>query len=242
MSTYRTDRIDRDSAEQLLRGGPATRSGTQERLAALLAAAAAPAAAYELAGEEAALVAFRAARLAPAADPRRPSMIQVARAKLLTLKVGALTLAATAALGGVALAAGTGTLPSQGRDKTPASTAPSQSGKPHAGAPGGDARPRPHATKPSKPTKAHPAGSPSPSMVGLCRAYDNHPPGKRGKALQSPAFRALLTAAGGKDRVATYCAAVLAEHDRKSKGNGPDDKPRGPRDPGKPPKTKPAHP
>src|SRR2546425_473933 len=74
--------------------------------------AAAPARASELAGEQEAVAAFRVARLTPATQLRRPSMIKTGTAKLLTLKI-ALAAAGALAAGGLALAAGTGHIPSQ---------------------------------------------------------------------------------------------------------------------------------
>lgn len=210
MSNQRTRRIDRVTAEQLLRGvpvdAPGVRGGGVGRLAGVLAAAAAPVRVGELAGEEAAVVAFREARLGPAVESRRQSMIQSALAKLLTVKVAALTIGFTA-LGGVALAAGTGTLP------TPLDRGPSAhpTSSPSAGSQegaGGPESPRPSPSLKGK--GAGSKGTPSPSMVGLCRAYAAKPVGARGKALESPAFTALVTAAGGKQNVAAFCKVVLA--------------------------------
>ena len=53
-------------------------------------------------------------------------------------------------------------------------------------------------------------GSPSPSMVGLCHAVDAGNKDDHGKALENPAFTALVTAAGGKDKVDLFCATLLA--------------------------------
>ncbi|MCG6497138.1 hypothetical protein [Kitasatospora sp. A2-31] len=140
MSTNRSRRIDRDTAEQLLGGavgGPSAgqdasltgpdvgagstglpEGGPVDRVARVLAAASAPAVAEELSGEEAALAAFREARLAPVPAPpavpapvRRRSMATAALARAFSTKAVAVVLGATA-LGGVAVAAGTGNLPS----------------------------------------------------------------------------------------------------------------------------------
>jgi hypothetical protein len=56
----------------------------------------------------------------------------------------------------------------------------------------------------------HPVSSPSPSLRGLCQAYTAHVGSSPGKALDSPAFSALITAAGGKDKVAAFCAGMLS--------------------------------
>ncbi|MBV6697036.1 hypothetical protein KV557_07860 [Kitasatospora aureofaciens] len=126
MSTNRSRRIDRDTAEQLLGGavgGPSagqdaslTGSDGTGQLARVLAAAAAPATAAELAGEEAALTAFREARLTPdpvqmTAPVRRRSMATATLARAFSAKAAAAVLGATA-LCGVAVAAGTGNLSS----------------------------------------------------------------------------------------------------------------------------------
>lgn len=139
MSTNRSRRIDRDAAEHLLAGAV---DGTQDgpgALSGLLAAAAAPATPRELAGEEAAVTAFReAARLAvtrqsstapslsrslrptstaPASTkPRSRPMASCAPqgirvpTRFLRAKAAAAAFAVTA-IGGVAVAAGTGHLP-----------------------------------------------------------------------------------------------------------------------------------
>ncbi|MDH6124540.1 hypothetical protein [Kitasatospora sp. GP82] len=123
MSTNRSRRIDRDSAEQLLGGAKVGTSAGQAplaghaALAGLLAAAAAPADADGgpdangvLPGEEAALAAFREARRNPAPQTRRRTMADTATTRAFSAKAVAVALVATA-LGGVAVAAGTGHLP-----------------------------------------------------------------------------------------------------------------------------------
>ncbi len=122
-------------------------------------------------------------------------MIKTALAKLITVKAAAV-LAATAA-GGVALAASTGALPN------PLTDHPSVSASASAGA---DALGKPTVD----PSHKGPQGSPSPSLVGLCHAYMAGAGSTNGKALESPAFQALITTAGGKDKVDGYCTSVLA--------------------------------
>src|SRR5918992_1805273 len=108
------DRISRHDAERILREAASGPRPGQDPLTAFLAAAAGPARDDELAGEEAAVTAFRAAR--GAARTRRRLRI----AQVLTVKAAvALGLTATAA-GGVALAAGTGALPGPLGDRQPA--------------------------------------------------------------------------------------------------------------------------
>ncbi len=97
--------------------------------------------------------------------------------------------------GGVALAAATGHLPSN------------LTGTPAAASSAASVAPMPSANGTST---SHPNASPSPSLRGLCQAYTAHVGGSPGKALDSPAFSALITAAGGKDKVAAYCASLRA--------------------------------
>ncbi|WP_406202044.1 hypothetical protein OH807_23120 [Kitasatospora sp. NBC_01560] len=175
MSTNRSRRIDPDTAEHLLGGAvgrpaagqEASLTGPETGVAHVLAAAAAPPVAGELAGEEAALAAFREARLvsvpaAPAvpAPVRRRSMATAALARAFSTKAVAVVLGATA-LGGVAVAAGTGNLPSPlgggsggsgGPEHPP--VAPAVVGSP--AAPGTSA-----GTPGSSPAARRPAGSPS---------------------------------------------------------------------------------
>ena len=199
MSDHRGSRVDRDAAERMLDGDPAGGA------AGLLAAATAPAHAEELAGERAALAAFVAAtRLDPVPRQRRTSMLKIALAKLLTVKAAAAAVAVVGA-GGIALAAGTGALPVELPDtaKTPSvvSEAPAQpAGAPEDAGKGGD-----------------PAGEPSPSMVGLCQAYLAEVGNAPGRALESPAFTALVDAAGGADSVGGFCQEQIA---RAKDGNG----------------------
>ena len=114
--------------------------------------------------------------------------------KLLTVKAIAVA-ALVVGGGGVALAASTGALPNPlGNHPSPAASA-GQSDASHA------------------PTASpHPRGSadPSPSLVGLCKAYTAGAAAAQGKALDNPAFHALLVAAGGKDNVDSYCTTLLA--------------------------------
>ena len=121
-------------------------------------------------------------------------MLKTAVVKLLTVK--ALAIAALAVgTGGVALAASTGALPNPlGNHPTPAASA-GQSDASHGPA-----------------ASPHPRGSadPSPSLVGLCHAYTAGAGSAQGKALDNPAFHALLVAAGGKDNVNSYCTNLLA--------------------------------
>jgi hypothetical protein len=205
MSIRRSPRIGPFTAQRLLRGeatGP-------DRLAELLATAAAPVARDELVGEEVAISAFQEAHLAPAHPLRSKSMIKTALAKLLTLKVAAVALTATAA-GGVALAAGTGHLPDSVGGGTPtAQPTPSHGGG------------TPQTGKAVAAQGKDHGASPSPSLVGLCHAYQAGAGDNPGKALDNPAFTHLITVAGGKDKVVAYCTGLLKTHPGKAGGSHP---------------------
>lgn len=107
--------MSRDDAERILREAASGPRPGQDPLTAFLANAAGPARDDELAGEGAAVAAFLRARLE--APVRRRSLVT----RVLTVKATiALGLCATA-IGGAALAAGTGTLPGPLGDHRPAS-------------------------------------------------------------------------------------------------------------------------
>lgn len=194
MRANRRRRLNRNVAEQLLRSGPVSGPAGQpayrDALTGLLAVATAPAHDRELAGEAEAAMAFRRALLGPAHQPRRPSM---SATKLLAAKAVLAALGVTG--GGVALAAATGHLPSNltgtpaaARSAASTTAMPSANGKP----------------------ASHPNSSPSPSLRGLCQAYTAKDGSSPGKALDNPAFSALITEAGGKDKVPAFCASLPA--------------------------------
>ncbi|MCC9305565.1 hypothetical protein LN042_00275 [Kitasatospora sp. RB6PN24] len=196
MSTNRSRRIDRDVAEQLLGGEAVGTVGGPGALSRMLAAAAAPATERELAGEEAAVAAFReAARLAPtrsSVPPRRsrpmaecvPARPRVA-ARFLGARAAVAALAVTA-LGGVAVAAGTGHLPAVLGGESPnlssqntaaSGSAGAQPGRGHLGAstaprPGGPAADRtqpgrpPASAQPTDGDSNSPSGDPSAQPAG----------------------------------------------------------------------------
>lgn len=201
MSTHRP-RLSRRSASRIL-DDPQARSG--DSLSALLAAASAPAQAGELTGEEQALARFQAGAPVPSAAPRARRRVAAPVAAL-----GALGL--LVAGGGLAVAASQGALhvPFDGHDNrsdkapsAPASTNPGldRTGTPTSAAPSGEA------SDGATPSSTHaPNGSPSPSLEGLCRAFQagaaevNH---------DNPAFDALAAAAGGEENIATYCVDLI---------------------------------
>jgi hypothetical protein len=187
--------LDPETAEQMLSGHPTARRDSR-RLAERLSAASAVAFPGELAGEHAAVAAFlAAAEMSFTPQSGRRSMIKSTLvAKLLTLKAAAVALAAVSA-GGVALAASTGVLPN------PLNQAPENPGH-------------------SVSAPAHSNATPSPSLVGLCTAYLAGAGKDHGKALENPAFGALITAAGGAENVDSYCADLGVTEPGADRGSG----------------------
>lgn len=151
----------------------------------------------EFRGEAAAVSAFREARLNPAYRLRRKAM---SAGKLLAIKVAVAAVALSGG-GGVALAT-TGHLTALSSGH-PAPSASSSAGT-NASAPKGG---------------SHSSATPSPSLQGLCHAYSAGVGSNPGKALENPAFTALITAAGGKDKVSSYCTTLLASSPSGNSGN-----------------------
>ncbi|MGI5520767.1 hypothetical protein ACQEUX_07410 [Micromonospora sp. CA-259024] len=187
---------------------PARASAPVEPVAGLLAAAAGPVRPGELAGEEAALAAFRAARANPAPSvPPRPR-----RRRLSTGAVAWIGAMAATATAGAAFAAVT-------LDQAPDPVAPAPSGTsptPDEGAsPSGDTVEPGRSTPPGTPLS--PTGTPSAhtapvsELLGLCRAWQAKKPEQRERALGTPAFESLVTAAGSADEVGAYCQRLVPE-------------------------------
>ncbi|NJP35513.1 hypothetical protein [Micromonospora thermarum] len=126
-------------------------------------------------------------------------MLETVLAKLLTLKVAGATAVAAVATGGVALAATNGVLPNPLTDNAKVQPSPDATGKPSKQA--------------GKSAEGKNAASPSPSLVGLCHAFRAGAGDNPGKALENPAFSALITAAGTKEEVAAFCDDLLAKKD-----------------------------
>jgi len=199
MSKHPERRVSRRTARRVLRGAPVEVS---DALAGLLAAAVAPPHDGELDGEQAAVAAFVAgAHHATSPRPRSPSLIRTTLVKLLTVKAAAAAVAVIA-VGGVAAVAATSHLssPSGG---SPASASTSSH-------PASSSAPMTHTTDGRSGTsEAGHEATPSPSLLGLCHAYTAGAGSEHGKALESPAFTALITAAGGKSKVDGYCTTLL---------------------------------
>ncbi|MFV2112618.1 hypothetical protein ACFHW0_09805 [Micromonospora sp. LOL_025] len=225
----RTERpADRRASDRLLEAARTPDAEGSEPLARLLAAAAAPARPGELAGEEDALVAFRAARAAaPAAgavpSPRRRRFTAGAVAWGAGIAV---TATAGAAFAAVTLDRADDPVPPP-RPATPTSAAPTPATTdPHRDGPTGDTAGRPTGT-PTRSSAAATSGAPVPGptagdapgtpqqrteqLRGLCRAYLAKKPAQREKSLDSPSFAHLVTAAGGREQVEDFCGELVPE-------------------------------
>jgi hypothetical protein len=184
--------MDRRTADRLLRG-----DRTGHPLDQVLAAATAPATDRELAGEAAALAAFRAATHSPATR-RRSSPVRSTLARLLTLKVAAVALGTSATIGGVALAANTRTLPQTAAEHQPAVSAPAT---------------RPITTKhgttavPAAPRPSASASLHADRVTDLCREFSRHDRDDRKRFLADGRFGELVERAGDddRDRVERFC-------------------------------------
>jgi hypothetical protein len=197
--------------ERFLDGQPALAPPGYGGLVRLLAAATAPAAPEELAGEQLAMATFTAEMRSqpPTLSPRRTAVPR----KILTMKAAAAALVAALSIGGVAAAAG-GLLPDQASPvaaQAPATTGADAAqglGKAAAANLGGaadagsaDGQGRASAVGPDASGAAR---------AGLCRAWQAGQGADHGQKADSVAFQALADAAGGADNIAAYCQDVAA--------------------------------
>lgn len=188
-------------------------------LHALLEDAAAPARPDELAGMSQAVTWF------VANSPTRRSRMPAFLAALVATKTALAATAASAAVGAVTLAGATGTLPAPVQDAAHSAF----------GAPASDKAAEKAARKAEKQAardaEAVASATPSPNLIGLCRAYTAGVKDSNGKALDNPAFTVLITAAGGAAGVDAFCVTTLAA----APGGRPTDQPTGrPTDAGRP--------
>ena len=174
-------------------------------LARLVAAAQAPASSGELAGEDAAVAAFRQART----DSAHPVRRTLARVLAVKVAAGVAILAA----GGYAVAAATGAVPAPRSCRS--GRPPRWRRRPRNTRPGTGRRCRSNPCPRSAPARRT---APVNSYAGLCRAYFNGPAGH-----DTAPMRDLVTAAGGADRVVAFCAAAGVSTP------GPDKKPKPPK-------------
>lgn len=205
--------LSRRDAERLLDDPAATNSV----LATSLAAAKAPARPAELRREDAAVAAFHAARLTPSPTSRRnfvsPSKLGSRAASRAVIATGAIVALTS---GGIALASSSylPTLPDQASDQATASVAKT---------------PEPTEATETEETEAEEtealevtetaeaeeteteSATPTPSFEGLCKAFQATDHSTHGASLDSAAFTALATEAGGAEQVATYCVTLIGE-------------------------------
>lgn len=191
--------LDRETAERLLDGASPTRAAGAEKLAELLAAAGGPPRPYEYAREEEAVMAFRAAP-APA---RLPSW-----RRLLTFKV--LAIFATVTVGGLAFASTTGIIPGPFNQSPGVSPTTGENSNPV----------RSRASSAGMPTSEPSPTAPAAAFSGLCHSYLAKDAEGRRKALETPAYADLVTAAGGADKVEAYCVQ-LPEKEKQDKSRDP---------------------
>ncbi len=238
MRTPRARRIGRQEADELLRG--ITTTADREDLLRLLALAAAPPRPEELVGREDALAAFRNGASRPATVPSRRRRIWTLVSRALMVKV--LAGAGVLAIGGAAVAAGTGTLPPDVQRGAHNLLSPLgvqlPDGHRSSAPPRGTGTPSP-STSPT----AQPAPAVAPS--GLCDAWRKEKDDK-GKPMDPAARQALANAAGGPQYIADYCGRVLGSGSTPAPAptpqpdGGPDGSPKAHPDPhpSKPDKSK----
>ncbi|WP_346533597.1 hypothetical protein [Micromonospora sp. DPT] len=213
---------DRAEAERLLdaaRSADAPPAG-DDPLARLLSAAAAPARPGELAGEEAALAAFRRARAAGASAPTSAPTSRRRRRVTTGVVAWVAGIAATATAGAAFAAVTLDRGDEPGPAPRPPASVPGGSGSDPAGPSSSGGGPTTGAPTPGAgPSAASPSGRPGGSgkpasegkLAGQCRAYRAKPAAQRENALRSRAFADLVAAAGGADNVEAYCRELLPE-------------------------------
>lgn len=237
MSAHRRRRIDRDTAELLLREAADGRHTGKDPLLDLLVAVSvqAPPDTDDRVppGEQDAVDVFLAARANHAVEPHKKSAIKVAVASVLTWKALAAAGITASAIGGAAIMGGDQQpdwMPHESRPltRTPASTMGSpapmtrpgrtQDATSDGSTPGVVPGPSESSTQSAYPsanasasTSANRSSSaaPSSSHVGLCRAYEAQG-GSSGDRQRNPAFADLVQVAGGEDNVAAYCQNLLS--------------------------------
>ncbi|HUR74581.1 MAG TPA: hypothetical protein VMZ00_09910 [Sporichthya sp.] len=203
-------RTQRDEVERILSLVPGCPAAEAEALVALFASAVGPIPAGQLQGEARAVAAFRVARPAPAGPGRKAKILATA----LTVKTAAAALLLTS-VGGVALAATTGVLPtplttdSRSADRSKDSAGHGTGDLTPADA--GEAAVRDAAKAAAAADRADDqAGRDhAASYAGLCQAFtsgawDNP------KAAENPAFSRLIAAAP-QGNVGAFCSALAAE-------------------------------
>ncbi|WP_431936457.1 hypothetical protein [Micromonospora sp. RP3T] len=234
MRPHRSDGpADRAESDRLLDAVHAVPPAEADPLTRLLAAAAAPATAGELDGEERALAAFRAARAAPAVAAPVPASRPRRRLRVAAALSG---LAATA-VAGVAFAAvrlDRNPQPVVPPAPTTAGPAPTAAGPSRSTPAGPSGAASGAASSSGTPSGSRPAAPPSVggALVGHCRAWLAKSEPQRARALTTPGFADLVAAAGGPDRVESYCRTLVPAASPKTPAGKPSPKaPKTPADP-----------
>ena len=232
---------DQDTLERLLDGrlDPGSVPPGYGGLARLLAAATAPAAPDELAGEPLAMATF-AAVMRPHPSTHVPRRAALA-GKAFTTKAAAAALVAVLSVGGIAAAA-TGLLPGQASpvaDRAAATTAAGAAahglGRAAVTNVGGTAQPG--AREGQGRESAVGPDATAAARAGLCQAWASGQGDDHGRRMDSVAFQALVAAAGGVGKVAGYCKDVAAG--TSTKGQAPPPGNSRPANPGPPAGTGP---
>jgi hypothetical protein len=156
----------------------------------------------------------------PTLVPRRTAV----PSKLFTIKAAAAALVAVLSVGGIA-AAPPGSCPARrrrwpGRHRPPRVPTRPRTGSARRRSPtsvGRHTPEHPTATARSRRSAPTPPGRPVP---GLCRAWQAGQGADNGHRADSVAFQALVDAAGGADKVATYCEDVAAGSSAGANGQG----------------------
>jgi hypothetical protein len=241
---------DQEILERLLEGrlDPGSAPPGYGGLARLLAAATAPAAPEELAGERLAMAEFAAVMRSgpPTFPPRKAAVVS----KVFTMKAAAAALVAVLSIGGVAAAA-SGLFP--GKPSPVVDRAPATAGADAAADGLGNAAANTdegaHAGSADGKGRGSAVGpdASGPARAGLCRAWQAGRGAENGSRTDSVAFQALADAAGGADKVAAYCEDVAASGNAAAHGDGRVSRPSvsppssgPPADPGPPAITGPA--
>jgi hypothetical protein len=200
--------VDDETADRLLAGqlDPADAPPGYAAVAKLVAAATGPATTDELAGEPEAIARFAAT--ARSGFPTRASITRRAGVprRLLTVKAAAAVLVAALSVGGVAVAAGV--FPAPARPAADHGRGSSGSGPATPGASGAATTTTAAGNRERGNGTATGPDATGPAKDGLCRAWEAGQAGEHGRRQDSTAFRALVAAAGGADKIAAYCQAT----------------------------------
>jgi hypothetical protein len=216
MRMWRVGRIDLSEADRLAAGGAP--GPEHPGLGAVLRAVTAAPSRREMAGEQAAVAGFVAARrpavpVATSKGGRRLRVSLPARMAAVKVAVGV----AVVTIGGTATAAETGSLQDSVQRHvhhlfSPLGVpAPSTPGRPpgtdHGGA-GGSGGPSVSSAGPT-PGIIGPSGT---AVRGLCEAWDAARADPRGKATTAEALRVLAVAAGSDSAIPAFCTALLSDN------------------------------